>query len=115
MGAFFWSSFWCLFAYGLAGLGCPLVWIAFLSFVIYRREKNREKAMSASEIQIDSDHQVRAIGELVALMPRHDDLLEWDCSYCGRRNKLKDTPVGAAVKCSHCGARVKLKALYDYE
>ncbi len=78
------GSMWCLFAYGLIGLLYPGSFVFVCAFVLYRRERNREKAMMKADLQIDSKRQETAIDEYVALIkknkkkqskkskPRHD-------------------------------------------
>jgi DNA-directed RNA polymerase subunit RPC12/RpoP len=113
------GSMLCLFVYGFAGLGYPCGAIATLAIVLYRRERSAQKALSKGDLQIDSVRQQKAINDLVEIMPRHFDYewllgggLQWDCSYCGRRNQIKNVK-GKTLKCMHCGAPVKLKALFE--
>jgi hypothetical protein len=62
------DSFWCLFAYGLLGLSYPSAFVVTCIVVLYRRDRNRERAMMKADLQIDSERQSKAIEEYITLL-----------------------------------------------
>lgn len=68
--AVFIGSLWCLFAYGAAGLAYPGSILLLFSFLLYRRERNREKAMLKSDLQLNTARHEKAIEEYVALIKK---------------------------------------------
>jgi hypothetical protein len=62
------GSFWRLFAYETMGLLYPCLIASVCALVLYRRERNRERAMVKADLQISSERQEEAIDEYVALV-----------------------------------------------
>ena len=65
------GSVWCLFAYGAVGLLYPCFFVSVCAFVLYLRERNRERAMAKTDLQISSERQEEAIDEYVALVNKN--------------------------------------------
>jgi amino acid permease len=70
---FFVGSMWCIFAYGLFGLIYPSMFVITLSLVLYKRERNREKALAKTDLQIDTEKQAKAIDEYVELINKQQE------------------------------------------
>ena len=68
MPPLFIGSAWCLLAYGLFGLIYPSVYVVFLFIVLYKRERNRERALAETDLQIDTEKQAKAINDYVELI-----------------------------------------------
>jgi hypothetical protein len=70
IAALFLGSIWCLFSYGLFGLIYPSMFLISLFLVLYKRERNREKALAKTDLQIDTEKQAKAIDEYVELIDK---------------------------------------------
>jgi hypothetical protein len=69
--ALIFGTFWCVVAYGTMGLLYPYFFVSVCAFVLYRRERDRERAMAKTDLQISSERQEKAIDEYVALINKN--------------------------------------------
>ena len=65
------GSLWCLFFYGSIGLLYPASYVVAFFLVLYKRERSRDKLMMKADLQIDSNRQMKAIDEYVALINKN--------------------------------------------